>query len=117
MTPGASTPEELESLLEDGFLLGRGTPLAGLFERSATIGIDGESNEARGGQEIALLANELCARGFSYLAGPRRVLQAGNTALVLAEHAVNVVRRGADGSWRYSISLLTLDTTTKRSRQ
>ena len=31
---------------------------------------------------------------------------ARNTALVVAERSINVVRRGDDGIWRYAISLL-----------
>ena len=41
-----------------------------------------------------------------HLADPRRVLQVRDTALVLAGHALNVVRRANDGSWCYAISLL-----------
>jgi hypothetical protein len=35
---------------------------------------------------------------YTYLAEPRRVLQARNTALVVAERGINVARRGTDGS-------------------
>ena len=42
------------------------------------------------------------------LADPRRVLQARDTSLVLAGHAINMARRGDDGFWRYAISLLDL---------
>jgi hypothetical protein len=117
MKSGASTPEELESLLEDGLLIGEGAPLVGLFETGATIAIDGEARDARGSEQIARLADELCANGYGYLAGPRRVLQATETALVVGEHAINVVRRGADRRWRYSISLLSFDNTTERSNR
>ena len=46
-----------------------------------------------------------------YLADPRRILQVGDTALVVAGHAINVARRTDDGSWRYAISLLDLEET------
>jgi hypothetical protein len=114
---GASTPEELESLLEDSLLMGEGAPLVGLFDTGATIAIDGEAHEARGSEQIARLADELCIHGYGYLAGPRRVLQGADTALVVAEHAINVMRRAADRSWRYSISLLSFDNTRERSNR
>jgi hypothetical protein len=44
-----------------------------------------------------------------YLADPRRVLQSRDTALIIAEQSVNVVRRRSDGTWRFAISLLALD--------
>jgi hypothetical protein len=37
------------------------------------------------------------------------VVQARDTALVLADRAINVVRRGSDGAWRYAIALLSGD--------
>ena len=57
-------------------------------------------------REITRFAAELWNLERSYLADPRRVLQVRDTALVVSGCAVNVVRRGDDGSWRYSISLL-----------
>ena len=104
MGAGARTPEELETLLEDAALVGDGQALAALFEEGAVLAADGRRSEARGGEEIARLAPELSDRG--YLAAPRRILQARTTALVLADGAINVVRRGEDGAWRYAISLL-----------
>jgi hypothetical protein len=41
-----------------------------------------------------------------YLADPRRVFQARDTALLLGDGVINVARRGTDGSWRYAISVL-----------
>jgi hypothetical protein len=109
MKSGANTPEELESLLEDGLVIGEGAPLVELFETDATVAIDGEPRQARGSEQIARLADELCAQRCGYLAGPRRVLQAADTALVIGEQAINVMRRGADRRWRYSISLLSFE--------
>ena len=40
-----------------------------------------------------------------------RVVQARDTALVLGDSAINVVRRGSDGAWRYTIALLYLEPT------
>jgi hypothetical protein len=117
MKSGASTPEELESLLEDGLVIGEGAPLAGLFENGATVAIDAAAHEAHGSEQISRLAEELCAHGYGYLAGARRVLQAADTALVIGEQAINVMRRGVDRRWRYSISLLSLDNPTQRSKR
>jgi hypothetical protein len=112
MRPGARTPEELETLLEDAFVVRNGDALAELFEDGAVLVADDATREARGGQEIARLASELWQRNRTYLADPRRVLQARNTALIITKRGVNVVRRGSDGAWRYAIALLSDDDTT-----
>ena len=107
MRSGALTPEELESLLEDGFVVGDRHELAGLFEADAVLYADPAAIEARGYEQITLAAGALCERGYSYLADSQRVLQAGNTTLVVARRAVNVMRRGADRRWRYAVAYLT----------
>ena len=109
MPVGARTPEELETLFEDAFLLRDDQALAELFEAGAVLVIDGGTQEARGGVEIARLAAEMWRRDRMYLADPGRVLQVHDTALVLARGGINVVRRGEDGAWRYAISLLQFD--------
>lgn len=116
MTPGARTPEELETLLEDAILLQDEEALAQLFEASAVL-VAEDGTEARGGREIARIAREICDQQYSYVAGPRRVLQARDTALVLAERSINVVRRNDDGGWRYAISLLEIDDTNERKHR
>lgn len=109
MPAGARTPEELETLLEDAFVLHDHHALALLFHPSAMLVARGGLPEARGRRQIARLAAQLWDCQHLYLADPRRVLQVRDTALVLAGSAINVVRRGDDGSWRYAISLLDLD--------
>ncbi|MGH2841825.1 MAG: DUF4440 domain-containing protein [Solirubrobacteraceae bacterium] len=106
MKPGARTPEELETLFEDAFVVRDREAIAELFEEGAVLVGGDAPREARGGPQIARLASEIWARDLTYLADPRRVLQARDTALVVAPHGINVVRRGADGTWRYAISLL-----------
>jgi hypothetical protein len=106
MRSGAVTPEELESLLEDGFVLGDRHALAGLFEVDAVLYAGPAEIEARGSEQITMAAGALCERGYSYLAGSQRVLQATDTTLVVARRAVNVMRRGADRRWRYAVSYL-----------
>lgn len=70
MSPGATTPEEPESLLEAG-----------------------------------------------HLADPRRLLRSGDTALIVGPQAINVVRRGPNGRWRYAISLVETDHSLGRNGQ
>ena len=117
MRPGARTPEELETLLEDAFVVRNGDALAELFEDGAVLVADDGTREARGGQEIARLASEMWERNRTYLADPRRVLQARNTALIVTKRGVNVVRRGSDGAWRYAIAVLSHDDTTTEEDQ
>jgi hypothetical protein len=113
MTQGARTPEELDALLEDAFVLRDPGALASLFEARALLVAGGVTGKLRGSEEIALLASTLWSRDFTYVADPRRVVQAHDIALVLAAQGTSVVRRGADGAWRYAISLLAVDQPTK----
>ena len=108
MKGGARTPEELETLLEDAFVLRDGEALSELFENGALL-VSGHVKEARGEEEIARFASALWDRDHTYVADPRRILQARNTALVVADRGINVARRGSDGVWRYAIALLSLD--------
>jgi hypothetical protein len=112
MEPGARTPEELETLLEDAFVLHDPQALAELFQPGATLVVCDGLPEARGRRQIARVAAQLWDAERSYLAEPRRILQARDTALVVAGRAINVARRTDNGSWRYAISLLDLETAT-----
>ena len=107
MPSGALTPEELETLLEDAFVLRDRAALAGLFETDGLIAADGAA--ARGAGIEAFVA-ALWERDVTYLAQPRRVLQVGNTALIVDEQSISVVRRAADARWRYAIALLNPNT-------
>ncbi|RDI74406.1 hypothetical protein Gocc_1982 [Gaiella occulta] len=108
MRAGARTPEELETLLEDAFVTHDGEALALLFEDGAVLAARDQCH-ARGPDEIARVARWIWEDGRTYVAELRQVLQARDTALVVADRGVNVVRRGSDGVWRYAIALLTLD--------
>ena len=112
MDGGARTPEELETLLEDAFALRDPDALAELFQPGAMLVASGGLPEARGHRQIAHIAAQLWDSQRLYLADPRRVLQVRDTALVVSGRAINVVRRTDNGSWRYAISLLDLDTAT-----
>lgn len=116
MKPGAQTPEELETLLEDAFVVRDRRALAGLFEEGAVLGASRSAAEAHGGDQIARFAAALWERDLTYVADPRRVVQARDTALVLGGRGVHVAHRGRDGGWRYAISLLEIEPT-KGGRQ
>jgi hypothetical protein len=113
---GARTPEELEELFEDAFVLRDAPALARLFEAGALLMAGDPTGEARGNGEIALSAPRLWAHDYTYVADPRRVVQANDVALVLAAQGTNVARRGTDGAWRYAISLLSIDHQTKEEQ-
>jgi hypothetical protein len=114
MPAGARTPEELETLLEDAFVLHDPHALAQLFQPGATLVAVGGLPEARGRRQIARIAAQLWDAERLYFADPRWILQARDTALVVSGRAINVIRRD-DGFWRYAISLLDLDTNQRRS--
>lgn len=106
MSGEARSPEELETLFEDAFVVGHPEAFVGLFEEGALLA-DGDAVEERGGEAIARLLGGMRERGITYVADPTRVLQARDTALVIGSRGINVVRRSAEG-WRYAISLLDL---------
>ena len=93
-------------LFEDAFVVRDRAAVAELFEDGALLVMADTARQARGAAEIARVATEIWARGLTYFADPRQVLQARDTALVVAQHGLNVVRRGEGGTWRYAISLL-----------
>jgi hypothetical protein len=99
MDAGAATPEELETLLEDAFLRRDASAVADLFEHAGVLVTD---RPAHGRSQIGRAVGSVCG----YLAEPRQVLQAGDTALLLGAGAVNVARRGCDGAWRFAICVL-----------
>jgi hypothetical protein len=115
LDPGARTPEELETLLEDAFVLHDHQALTQLFEPGAMLLVAGRLLGARGRRQIAQVAAELWDSQRLYGADPRRILQVRDTALVLAGRTISVVRRTDDGSWRYAISLLYLEKPTRTS--
>jgi hypothetical protein len=105
MGPEARTPEELDALLEDAFVVRDRRAVAALFESEALL-VDGAAREARGAREIASWATETWSRDLTYLGAAPRVLQACDTALVLTPQGIGVARRRDDRAWRYAIALL-----------
>lgn len=105
MTAG-QTPEELETLLEDALLMHDAEALAQFFEDASVLVTGGQPQQVRGPGKIVGAAWLLWQQQHGYLASPRRVFQAGDTALLVGNGVINVARRGPDGSWRYAISVL-----------
>lgn len=108
MGPGARTPEELESLLEDAFVLHDRPALTRLFGDGAVLAAP-EQEPTAGREAIERVAARFWESGGIYVADPRNILQARDTALVLSDSGVNVVHRGTDGMWRYAIAVLSFD--------
>ena len=77
-----------------------------MFEEGAVLVAGAGAPEARGEEQIGRLAGALLEADRTYVAEPRRVVQARDTALVFGSGGLNVVRRGGDGGWRYAIALL-----------
>jgi hypothetical protein len=104
--PGARTPEELDLLLEDAFVLRDGPALAQLFEASAVLVVGGTFSEARGPDEITAAAARMWKMNQCYISDPARIIQCDDIALVTGPSSVSVVRRSTDRSWRFAIALL-----------
>jgi hypothetical protein len=117
MSTGARTPEELETLFEDAFVTRDAEALSAIFADGAVLALRADANAARGPTEIGRLAAALWDADRTYVAAPRRVVQARDIALVLADGAINVVRRGSDGAWAYAIALLSLGPTNTKEWQ
>jgi hypothetical protein len=117
VTREARTPEELEALFEDAFVTRDAEALSAMFAEGGVLAIAEGHEAARGAEQIGHLAIALWESDRTYVADPRRVLQARDTALVLASRGINVARRGRDGSWRYTIAFLLLDSVSTKEEQ
>jgi hypothetical protein len=102
----ARTPEDLELLLEDACVMRDPAALGELYEEHGSFGARGPEPAAQGRQAIAQAAMAWWERGGQYVADPLNIVQARRTALIVAHSALNVARRGPDGGWRYTITLL-----------
>lgn len=112
MTSGARTPEELDALLEDAFVLGDRTASHTLFCDRALL-VESGGLRASGGEAIGAVLAELWRRERTYVARAGQVLRAHDTALLVSPGAIHVAHRAGDGTWRAAISLLDLDTSTR----
>ena len=103
MSTTARTPEELETLFEDALLTRDCAAVASLFADGAVL-VPGSGRPIRG-EAIARAALDAWDCDNPYLADPRTVIQARAIALVIADGAITVARRKADGTWQYAIVL------------
>jgi hypothetical protein len=110
MEPGARTPEELDTLLEDAVVLRDRDAITQLFEPHAVLLAEGRSRSVRGPVRIAGFVTTMWQQERTYLSRPREVVQADDTALVVGDSGTSVVRRGTDGRWRFVISRVLFDT-------
>ncbi|MBA2239781.1 MAG: hypothetical protein H0W09_00825 [Solirubrobacterales bacterium] len=106
MNPGARTPEELDELLEDAFVVRDGTQLSALFEDCGILALTPAGREVCGSEAIGKAAASLWTRDRTYVAKAPRVLRARDTALLLSEAGIHVARRGRDKEWRLMICVL-----------
>lgn len=88
----ASSPEELETLLEDAVLLGDEAAGASLFDDGAVLITGPRITGPK--QALAELAK------LGYVATTRTVTVRRDTAVVVGDHAVNVSFRTPHGAWR-----------------
>lgn len=101
-------------MFEDAFVVRDPDAVTRLFEDGGLLATE---SETRSGEAIGAFAEALWEREVSFLADPRRVLQAHDTALVVSERSVSVLRRAGDGRWRYAISLLDVGDTTREEHR
>ena len=99
MTAGARTPEELDDAARGRVRAARRAALEALFDAGAVL-VAGGGLEARGRAAIGRALAALWAHDRTYVAAPRHVLQARDTALIVAESGIHVLQRDRDGTWR-----------------
>jgi hypothetical protein len=96
----ASSPEDLELLLEDALVLRDDVAAAALFEDGGVL-IE-RAGGVRGPSHVARLLTE---RG--YLASPSSVTVIRDIAVVVGPRTVNISRRHPHGGWRMVAAILT----------
>ncbi len=101
MGQAAYTPEDLEELLEDAFVIRDSDAAAALFAETGVLAI-GLTPPARGRSAIAEAAETFWTRNGIHLAGGE-IVQAHDTALVISPAALTVMRRDPQRRWRYEI--------------
>lgn len=99
-----TTPEELETLLEDAVLLQDGAAMAELFEPDALLVLDAQSFTGR--EQIAGVVRQLARDACGYVGQPRQLYQARDVAMLLGAGVTSVAKRGRDGEWRFVITRL-----------
>ena len=112
MSALARTPDELDALLEDASVLDDPASFRALFDERALL-VDPWGREARGADAIAGAFREIRSREGAYVACSSRVLRNGDSALVVADGGIHVMRRTRGRVWRVTISLLDPSTRTE----
>jgi hypothetical protein len=77
MRSGARTPEELETLLEDAFVVRDRAAVVDLFEPDGLLAA--RAMDTARGAAIGPFVADLWAQDLTYLARPERILQARDT--------------------------------------
>ncbi len=90
-------------MLEDAFIMRDANSLTSLFQEGAVLRCG--MREAHGPDEIAAVVTALWERDAQFVADVRRVVQAGDTALIFGR-GTHVLNRTNGGPWRYVISIL-----------
>jgi mannose-6-phosphate isomerase-like protein (cupin superfamily) len=110
MEPGARTPEELDTLLEDAVVLRDRDAITELYEPGAVLLAEGTTHSVRGPARIAGFLRTMWQQERTYLSRTHEVVQADDTALVVGDSGTSVARKGGDGRWRFVISRVLFDT-------
>lgn len=98
----ARTPEDLDVLLEDAFVLCDADALSRVFEAEGVL-VDASGASHRGRARIRRLAARLFVRG--YVSDVQRIVQRRDVAVIVGAAAVGLARRDGGGRWRYAIVL------------
>lgn len=102
--PVATTPEELEAMLEDAFIVKDAAAAADLFEVGALLSYGWATSEARGRPAIERMIASVLDE-WTFVAGSDRVFQAGDLAIGVGRNVI-VLRRRPDGVWELAIAIL-----------
>lgn len=116
MERGARSPDELETMLEDAFVIQRHEDVANLFDPAAVLAVrcSDSSPEVCGRAAIGALAASLWDRGATFIADSGRTVYGRRRALVVGPGLTAVLHRGPGGTWRFEIALLTPTAITTR---
>jgi hypothetical protein len=98
-----TTPEELETMLEDAFLTWEYAVLSELFEKGAVVLARPDHRPARGIGAVTRRVVTTWEQGSTLSAVPGPLCGRGDTALDFGDETLAVMRRGGDRRWRYSI--------------
>jgi len=98
------TPEDLELMLEDAFIVGDVAAMTGLFEDQALLVSGRERFEARGRHAIERAITSVWDEQ-RYVAETSSCFQVGDVALS-GDRLGKVLRRGPSGVWKVVIAVL-----------